>query len=358
MNTPSIAEMERAVGRRDASYDGIFLVAVKTTGIFCRPSCPSRPARPENRRYFTNARAAQAAGFRPCKRCRPMDNWQHPAWVNTLLATLASSPDKRLPDGVMRRLGIDPVRARRYFLKHYGMSFQMYCRRQKMGEALIDIRRGSDISNVVFEHGYQSDSGFREAFRKTFGGPPGKSRQSNCIIVDWVFSPLGPLVIAACDTGVCLLEFARGRGMGSDLAPVAYELNATVVPGRHPYLDQLKTELREYFAGEREEFTVPLVYPGTPFQRAAWDQLRRIPYGTTISYAEEARRMGMPRAQRAVGRANGQNRLAILVPCHRVVNKSGRLGGYGGGLWRKQFLLDLEQGPGLYPLANGNGQSN
>jgi AraC family transcriptional regulator of adaptative response/methylated-DNA-[protein]-cysteine methyltransferase len=337
--------MDRAVRRRDESYDGVFLVAVKTTGVFCRPSCASRPALARNRRYYPNPGAALAAGYRPCKRCRPLETTgKRPAWVTRLLARVDRAPNERLPDALMRELDVDPARARRYFKKHYGMSFQAFCRRRRMGEALQEIRDGSEITRVVYENGYQSDSGFREAFRKTFGRAPAQSRNARCIAVDWLESPVGPLVVAANDQGLCLLEFGHGGEMGTALASLAHELDCPIVPGKHPYIEQVRRELDEYFAGDRRDFSVPLLYSGTPFQRAAWEELRRIPYGETISYEEQARRIGLPGAQRAIGRANGQNRLAIIIPCHRVVNKSGQLGGYGGGLWRKQFLLELERG--------------
>ena len=158
-----------------------------------------------------------------------------------------------------------------------------------------------------------------------------------------VESPLGTLVAGATDDGACLLEFGDRRILDAQLESVRTRLGR-VLPGRHRYLDQLRSELAEYFASGRRDFSVPLVYPGTPFQVRVWNALRRIPYGETYSYEKLAWAVGAPSAQRAVGHANGQNRLAILIPCHRVVNKDGKLGGYGGGLWRKQLLLELEGG--------------
>jgi AraC family transcriptional regulator of adaptative response/methylated-DNA-[protein]-cysteine methyltransferase len=337
--------MERAVRARDASYDGIFFVAVRTTGIFCRPSCPAREPLPRNCQYHANARDALFAGFRPCKRCRPLDvNGRPPDWVARLLSAVERDPAARWRDPDLRRLGVDPARARRHFRKNYGMTFQAYCRGRRMGQALEQIRRGADLDDVALGNGYESHSGFREAFQRTFGQPPGRSRQSDCLVVSWVESPLGPLLVAAAPAGICLLEFSDRRALESQFATLQRRLGRAVVPGRHKHLDQLKKELAEYFAGRRRIFEVPLVYPGSPFQEAVWNQLLGIPYGATRSYEEVARAIGRAGAQRAVGTANGQNRIAICIPCHRVVNKGGRLGGYGGGLWRKQFLLDLERG--------------
>jgi AraC family transcriptional regulator of adaptative response/methylated-DNA-[protein]-cysteine methyltransferase len=346
MNTlPPLSEMERAIGARDPSYDGIFFVAVRTTGIFCRASCPARPALPKNREFFATARQAVFAGYRPCKRCRPMEtDGRPPEWVGRLLGEVERDPQTRWRDRDLRRLAIDPSRARRYFNQHYGMTFQAFCRGRRMGHALQQIKRGTKLDDVALGNGYDSHSGFRDAFAKTFGKPPGKGREAGCIVVAWAESPLGPLVMGATDAGVCLLEFTDRRALETQVATVRRRFACAIVPGEHVLLDRLQDELDRYFAGTLTEFTIPLVYPGSPFQRKVWEQLLQIPYGETRSYEDVARAVGTPAAQRAVGTANGMNRIGIVIPCHRVVNKDGRLGGYGGGLWRKQFLLDLERG--------------
>ncbi|MEW6208163.1 MAG: trifunctional transcriptional activator/DNA repair protein Ada/methylated-DNA--[protein]-cysteine S-methyltransferase [Acidobacteriota bacterium] len=344
-NLPSIAEMQRAFENRDASYDGVFFIGVRTTGIFCRPSCSAKKPRLENIEFFHSVRDALFAGYRPCKRCRPLEvNGQPPAWVEPLLARIDASPQERIKDGDLRRLGIDPARARRHFLRHYGMTFQAYCRARRMGVALDQIRQGAEIDDVVLGNGYESHSGFRDAFARTFGRPPGKSRDSDCILLSWIESPVGPLIAGASKDGVCLLEFTDRRMMEAQFTTLRKRFSSAIVPGENDHLLRLKEELTDYFAGKLKQFRLPLVYPGSPFQTRVWGELLRIPYGETISYEELARRISSPAAVRAVGHANGLNRIAILIPCHRVVNKDGKLGGYGGGLWRKQFLLDLERG--------------
>jgi AraC family transcriptional regulator of adaptative response/methylated-DNA-[protein]-cysteine methyltransferase len=341
---PSLNEMERAVNTSDASYDGIFFVAVRTTGIFCRPSCPARKPLPKNREYFGTPREAVFAGYRPCKRCRPLEtDGRPPEWVGRLLGEVERDPQARWRDRDLRRLAIDPARARRYFNQHYGMTFQAYSRGRRMAQALTQIKRGTKLDDVALGNGYESHSGFREAFAKTFGRPPGQGRQAGCVVIAWAESPIGPLLMGATDDGVCLLEFTDRRALETQLATVRRRFTCALVPGEHDYLDRLQDELDRYFVGTLTDFTVPLVYPGTPFQRQVWDQLRKIPYGETRSYEDVARAVGSPAAVRAVGTANGKNRIGIVIPCHRVVNKDGRLGGYGGGLWRKQFLLDLER---------------
>jgi AraC family transcriptional regulator of adaptative response/methylated-DNA-[protein]-cysteine methyltransferase len=352
MNTlPPIAEMERAYLAGDATYNGLFFLGVRTTGIFCRPTCPARKPLPKNVEYFPNARSALVAGFRPCKRCRPLDADQQPPWAVQLLAEVERDPSARISDGDLKARGIDPATVRRYFLRHYGMTFQAYTRARRLAGAFTRIREGETVDEAVFESGFDSHSGFREAFVRTFGDTPGNCRGRDCVFLSWVRSPLGPLVAGATADGVCLLEFTDRRMLEAQFATIRQRFAVPVVPGSNTHLETLQAELEQYFAGSLREFSVPLEYPGTPFQRQVWRQLLAIPYGQTRSYEDIARAVGDANAVRAVGTANGKNRIAIVIPCHRVINKSGQLGGYGGGLRRKQFLLDLERG-GKSAVAN------
>jgi AraC family transcriptional regulator of adaptative response/methylated-DNA-[protein]-cysteine methyltransferase len=345
---PPTQEMERAYRTRDASYDGIFFLAVRSTGIFCRPSCPARKPDPRNVVYYASAREAIFAGFRPCKRCQPMaSNGTPPAWIAGLLAHVERDPTARYPDSFLRSLGIDPARARRYFHKKYGMTFQAYCRGRRLGKSLEQIRLGVDLDDVALGYGYNSHSGFRDAFVRTFGKSPGRSRNADCIVTAWIESPLGPLVAGATSEGICLLEFTDRRMLDAQFVVLRRHFQCAIVPGENEHIKQLKRELDGYFKGSLKRFSVPLVYPGTPFQKSVWKELLRIPYGKAVSYEDLARHIGSPSAQRAVGHANGLNRIGIVIPCHRVVNKNGKLGGYGGGLWRKQKLLLLEKGAGF-----------
>jgi AraC family transcriptional regulator of adaptative response/methylated-DNA-[protein]-cysteine methyltransferase len=346
--------MHQAFLASDRTYDGVFFTAVKTTGIFCRPSCRARKPLPENIEFFATVREAVFAGYRPCKRCRPMQAAGTPPWVAGLLALVERAGDRRLTDEDLRREGVEPAPARRYFLQHYGMTFHAYCRGRRLSQSLDQIRRGAGLDDVILGNGYESHSGFREAFHKAFGRPPGQSRDAECIVTAWVETPLGPLVAGAIREGICLLEFTDRRMLETQLDILRRRFGCAVLPGESPLLDLLKREVAEYFAGRLQRFTVPLVYPGTPFEQQVWNALLRIPYGETRSYEDLARELGKPGASRAVGSANGRNRIAIVIPCHRVVNKSGDLGGYGGGKWRKQMLLDLERTRGQAALPFGD----
>ena len=342
---PPVREMEEAFAAHDASYDGVFYVGVRSTGIFCRPSCPARRPLPENVQFLATPKEALFAGFRPCKRCRPLHtDGRPPEWVEALLAKVEEDPTRRLKDGDVWAMGLEPARVRRYFQRTYGMTFQAYCRGRRMGQALEQIREGTGLDDVILGHGYESHSGFRDAFVRTFGAPPGKSQGAGRLDVAWIESPLGPLVAGATEEGICLLEFTDRRMLEAQFRTLRRLFKRAVVPGSNVHLRNLQEELTAYFAGALKTFSVPLVYPGTTFQRRIWGELLAIPYGETRTYEEMAAAAGSPGACRAAGTANGMNRIAILIPCHRVVNKDGKLGGYGGGLWRKQRLLDLERG--------------
>jgi AraC family transcriptional regulator of adaptative response/methylated-DNA-[protein]-cysteine methyltransferase len=344
MNTlPPIAEMKDAYLRRDVAYDGIFVVGVRTTGIFCRPTCPARSALPKNVEYFPSAAAALFAGYRPCKRCRPMATANQPEWAGALMARVEANPTARCTERDLRTFGVDPATVRRHFLRHYGMTFQAYARARRLSVAFHNIRNGGSLDNAAHNSGYESVSGFREAFGQSIGCTPGNSHSHDCVFLAWIQSPLGPLVAGATGAGVCLLEFTDRRMLEAQFDTVRRLFKLPVLPGTNEHLERLQAELDRYFAGSLHSFSVPLIYPGTPFQQRVWEQLLRIPYGQTRSYQDIATAVGEPNAVRAVGRANGLNRIGIVIPCHRVVRKDGDLGGYGGGLRRKQYLLNLER---------------
>jgi AraC family transcriptional regulator of adaptative response/methylated-DNA-[protein]-cysteine methyltransferase len=352
---PPRKELERALAAKDASYDGVFYTAVRTTGIFCRPSCPSRPNL-ENVEFFGSVKECLFAGYRPCKRCRPLEaTGTPPEWVNELIRRVEADSDVRLKAEDLRSLGVTPERARRWFQQHYGMSFTAWCRGNRLAGAFMRLRQGTNLDEAGFDSGYESHSGFREAFTRAFGDAPGRSRRSGeCVVVAMIESPLGPLIAGANEKGIVLLEYTDRRMLENNLKRLRRRFNCGVVPGRHSLLDQLEQELKAYFEGSRRQFTLPLAARGTPFQEKVWAELRRIPYGETISYDELARRINHPTAQRAVARANGMNCVAILIPCHRVIGKDGTLTGYGGGLWRKRLLLELEK-TGSLPGSNQAG---
>jgi AraC family transcriptional regulator of adaptative response/methylated-DNA-[protein]-cysteine methyltransferase len=270
----------------------------------------------------------------------------NPAWVAALLRRVEADPGRRIRDADLRGMGLDPVAVRRYFVKHYAMTFQTYSRGRRLASAFTTIRDGASIDDAVFESGWESHSGFRDAFAKAAAITPGKASHGDFISLAWIETPLGPMVAGAAQDALCLLEFSDRRMLEAQFAMIARRFGLPLLPGNHPIFQTLRTQLTEYFAGTRLAFTIPIVYPGTPFQVRVWDGLLAIPYGETRTYAELAADIGRPGAARAVGTANGLNRIAIIVPCHRVVTADGSPGGYGGGLWRKLQLLEREANGG------------
>ncbi len=288
------------------------IAAVRTTGIFCRPACPASP-RADNTRSFPGPREALFAGYRPCRRCRPLTRAGDPPWARAAIEAVEADPIRmRQVWQVAVPAGTSTGSLDRWMERSHAMTFAEYLRARRLTPLLRAARTA------------------RRRVR-------GRGR----VVVTLVETPLGPMLAGATDSGLCLLEFTDRRMLPTELTALE-RVRGTAVAGAHPYLDRVREQLDEYFAGRRTAFDLPLDTPGSGFQRSVWSGLREIPYGTTVTYADLARDAGHPGAARAVGRANGSNRVAIVVPCHRVVAAGGGLGGYGGGLDRKRRLLALE----------------
>jgi AraC family transcriptional regulator, regulatory protein of adaptative response / methylated-DNA-[protein]-cysteine methyltransferase len=355
MTLPSTTEMYRALVERDQSFEGLFFACIRTTGIFCRPTCHARKPKPENVEYAPTIQEALHRGYRPCLLCEPMSaGTGAPNWLAPLLDEIRQHPELRLRDHDLRVRGLDPVQVRRTFKRSFGMTFQAYQRACRLGTAMKALHAGAPTIDAGMDAGFESDSGFRDAFARVFGDAPGRARATTLFVATWIESPLGPLLAVASDAGLALLEFVDRRALETELRELKRQIGHAIVPGDHPVLRQTAQQLREYFAGTRRAFDIPLHQRGSAFQLAAWKALCEIPYGETRSYTDMARRVGSPGAVRAIGRVNGQNQLAIVVPCHRVIRADGSLCGYGGGRWRKQWLLDHErQASGASPASVG-----
>src|SRR5665213_264626 len=279
---PPRAEMERAFLASDATYNGLFFTAVRTTGISCLPACPARNPLLENVEFFASVKDAVFAGYRPCKRCRPTES-SAPEWVRSLLETVDQNGGARIRESSLRDMGLDAARVRRYFLREFGMTFQAYYRARRLGQAFENIRNGAPIDDAIFDSGFDSHSGFRTAFARQFGKPPGKIENGDCIRLAWMETPLGPMVAGASSEGICLLEFSDRRMLEAQFDCIRRRFAIPMVPGDSDHLQKLRAELAEYFAAARREFTVPLVYPGTEFEQRVWNQLLAIPYAETLS---------------------------------------------------------------------------
>lgn len=337
-------EYYRALLDKNKAYEGVFFVGVKTTSVFCRPTCPARKPKIENCEFFETAQAALLASFRPCKRCKPLS---HPNIVSKLVQTLVDAveknPEKHWKESDFKKLSVDVSTARRQFKKRFGMTFVAYARARRMGLAMKQIKEGQAIIDAQLSSGYESGSGFRDAFSRIIGASPSKSENCKALKACWIDTPLGPMLAVADDEALCLLEFVDRRGLEKEIERLRKKTKLPIIPGKSTPAQQMEKELGEYFAGIVQEFKTPLLLMGSLFQKRVWEELQKIPSGETRSYAEIAKAIGKPSAFRAVALANGANQIAIVIPCHRVINSNGDLGGYGGGIKRKEWLLKHER---------------
>jgi len=341
---PSIRTMYQAVVRRDPGYEGVFFTAVKTTGIFCRPTCRAKRPKAENVEFFPTVTEALHGGYRPCRLCRPMDSTKPvPPLVEKLRRAAEAAADGRVSDKDLAAMGVEPSTARRQFKSYHGMTFHAYQRARRMGLALRDVKVGRPVIDVQLGQGYESTSGFRDAFTRIFGQTPRDAKHGHCLLAQRIETPLGTMLAVADEEGLRLLEFADRRGLERELAGLRRRLKCAIVPGSNPVLEETVRQLGRYFSGESLTFDLPLAPVGSAFQQRVWTELQTISPGETRSYAGMAVKLGVPKGPRAIGRANGSNMLALVIPCHRVIRADGTLCGYAGGLWRKQRLIEHEQ---------------
>lgn len=335
----------QAVCRRDEEADGQFFFAVRTTGVYCRPSCPSRRAKRQNVEFFELAETARAVGFRPCKRCRP-DQASLREEQGVLIAAacrqLEESEEEPTLATLAEQAGLSPFHFHRLFKKRVGITPKQYATACRHRRIRSELRRQPRVTDAIYEAGYGSTSRLYEGAREVLGMSPrsfARGGEGEQVCYEIGSCRLGYLLVAATDTGICSIDFGDDPAvLTADLLrsfPEASELNAV---GMSSALEQVLAHL------DRPEqcLDLPLDIRGTAFQHRVWQVLRQIPLGETASYAEIARRVGRPRAARAVARACASNRLALAVPCHRVVRSDGRAGGYRWGLERKRMLLETE----------------
>lgn len=332
-----------ALLERSKQYDGIFYVGVKTTGVFCHAACPARKPKFENCEFFSTAKEALLASYRPCKRCSPLlPPNQQSSVIKHLIEAVEKNPEKKWKDRDFKLLGIDESTARRQFKKRFGMTFVEYARARRIGLAVAYIREGNTVIDAQLEAGYESGSGFRDAFSRILGDVPARS-DGKALFATWIDTPLGPMISIVDESYLYLLEFVDRRGLEKEIERLRQKLKIGIIPGETHITNQLKAELLDYFSGKSYEFHTPFFLLGTAFEKSVWEALKLIPLGQTCSYLAIAKDIGQPKAFRAVANANGKNQLAIIIPCHRVINENGELGGYGGGLNRKQWLINHER---------------
>ena len=336
-----------AVLARDAGQDGSFFYAVRSTGVYCRPSCPSRRPRKENVQFFLTPEQAERAGFRACLRCRPLTVGAGDARVR-FVEKICRFIEERLEEPVRlgdlaREFGMSTFHLQRTFKSVLGISPRQYAETSRMKSLKNGLQTGRSVTEAMHEAGYGSTSRLYEKTDGQLGMTPSLYRlgaDKLTIRYATVNSPIGRMLIAATDKGICSIAFGESEGgLLKDLRaeyPKAQFKRAEAV--LHRWIGAL---LRQMF-GEPQKTALPLDIQATAFQRRVWQHLQSIPFGSTKSYSEVARDIGEPNATRAVARACASNPVAIAIPCHRVVRSDGSLGGYRWGLERKKRLLERE----------------
>jgi AraC family transcriptional regulator of adaptative response/methylated-DNA-[protein]-cysteine methyltransferase len=321
-----------------------YITAVITTGIFCKASCTAKKPNIENVLFYDSPNDAIQAGFRPCKVCKPMQKTgETPQYIIDIIKELQDNPYLKIKDWDLKQRNIEPSKIRRWFKQNHNMTFHAYQRMLRINKAYNQIGGGNSITNSAFGVGYEHLSSFNYGFKSIFGDSV-KNTNKEVINIIRFTTKIGVMFACATKDGVCLLDFSDRRMLETEFKDLIKRKNAVILPGENKHLDQVQQEFDEYLAGKRKTFDVRLDLIGTDFQKQVWQTLLKIPYGETWSYKQEAEFMGKPTAFRAVANANGCNKIGIIIPCHRVIASDGSLGGYGGGLERKQFLLDLESG--------------
>lgn len=339
MKTIDDNEAWAAFERRDRSWDGRVIGAVTTTGIYCKPSCPARRPKRDHVRFFADADAARAAGFRACLRCKPDEVGRDRAAVAKAVTLIERAEDAPSLAALAAAVGYAPHHFQRLFTRDLGISPAAYARALRAKRAERHLERNERVTDAIYDAGYAAPSRFYADAKERLGMTPSAWRDGGRgHIIRWTNfdSPLGPMLIAATDKGICRLTFDDSEASLKRLFP-----NASIVEDEGGMRALVEGALA---AIERPASApeLPIDVAGTAFQEAVWRELRKIPLGQTRSYAEIAAAVGKPGAVRAAGSANGSNHVAVLIPCHRVIRSDGSLGGYGGGIERKRKLLEAE----------------
>ncbi|MCB2059109.1 MAG: bifunctional DNA-binding transcriptional regulator/O6-methylguanine-DNA methyltransferase Ada [Novosphingobium sp.] len=329
----------RIVLAKDRRFDGAFVLGVHSTGIYCRPSCPARLPKRENVRFYAGNEEAEAAGLRPCLRCRPDSVTREEEAVARAITMLRDAAEPVPLARLAEATGYSPSHFQRLFKRAVGLSPASFARALRMERAEDALSAGDTVTDAIYDSGFGASSRFYEASEGRLGMTPSAWRDGGRgATIRWAIVPtsLGKMLVAATEKGVCRLSFNEGSAELAARFP-----NAELIEGGERFAGLL-AEVMAAIEQPGDSRHIPLDVQGTAFQEAVWRELRRIPPGETRSYAEIAAAIGKPGAVRAAGSANGANNVAVLIPCHRVIRSDGSLGGYAYGEDIKRELLRRE----------------
>lgn len=341
------AALWEAVVARDSRHDGTFVFAVRSTGIYCRPSCPSRRPRRERVQFFAQPIEAEAAGFRPCQRCHPQQATRPEPHLALVLAICRAIDDQddRPPTlaELGQQLGMSPYHLQRTFKRIVGVTPKQYAAAQRAARLKQHLKEKTTVTEAIYEAGYpSSSSAYGEASGQLGMTPATYRRGGPATTITYAITPcpLGYLLVAATSQGICAVRL--GDAAEELAATLAAEFPAAQIERGNGDLGRWVASLQDYLRGAQPHLDLPLDVRATAFQRRVWVALQEIPYGSTRSYSKVAQAIGQPTAARAVARACATNPVALVVPCHRVVREDGSLGGYRWGIERKEALLAHE----------------
>lgn len=347
---PYVTDAERweAIQARDAAADGCFVYGVATTGIYCRPGCPSRRPKRENARFFETWREAEAAGFRPCKRCKPRGPDRVDPAVEAVTRACRMIDEAEQPPSLQElgdAVGLSRYHLQRTFRRIVGVTPKQYANERRLDRMRALLREGMSVTEAIYGAGFESSSRFYEGSTAALGMRPSQYRKGGeGVTMRYATTrcDLGWVLVAATERGICWIGFDdSAEPLGERLAEAFPR--AERLPG-DPTLGEMVAEVVRFIERPERGLSLPLDIQGTAFQRRVWAALQDIPVGSTETYGQVAARIGKPTAARAVARACATNKIAVAIPCHRVVQSDGGLGGYRWGIERKRALLDHERG--------------
>ena len=349
---PAEERFWQALRTRDADYDGMFYYGVRTTGVYCRPSCASRQPKPENVLFFALPEAARQAGFRACLRCRPDEAALRDPQAE-LTQSLCRLIEQHLEEplnftALSKQLKLSQFHLQRLFKKLMGITPRQYAEARRADLFKSRVKSGRSVAEAMYDAGYGSSSRLYEKAAAQLGMTPGAYRKGGKgMKIDYTIAecPLGLLLVAVTDKGIC--SVALGDTSEDLTGDLRAEFPQSEIAHDEKRLRAQVRALLSHLAGQEPHPDLPLDVQGTAFQKRVWEELRRIPYARTASYGEIARRIGQPSATRAVARACASNPAALVTPCHRVVRENGELGGYRWGVERKRRLLENEKSASL-----------
>jgi AraC family transcriptional regulator of adaptative response/methylated-DNA-[protein]-cysteine methyltransferase len=329
---------------RDARQDGRFVFAVRTTGVYCRPSCPSRRPRRDSVEFFASPLAAERAGYRACLRCKPTRISEQAQYVVQARQLLDNSEGVLTLAELSRRVGVSAFHLQRLFKRATGLSPREYQAARRTQQVKSNLRAGSDVTTSLYEAGYGSPSRLYEVADKQLGMTPatyGRGGSGERIGFTVASSALGKVLVAATQRGLCAVRFGDDAKLLE--RELRQEFHAADIHRDDDGLRPFVTSILAALSAQKTSLDLPLDIRATAFQQKVWSALRQIPAGETRSYSQIARQVGHPTATRAVARACASNSVAVVIPCHRVVRETGELAGYRWGVQRKQALLRSER---------------